>query len=116
MALSKYPECGSMISDKSEKCPHCGIPAKYFGISSANNGAEIDYSQLGNLLISFDSDYCRIFAIGHYVTHRDLEYFKNTYSEYNSRNGEAFYGCSNYTSDVNKRSNQCPVPRDKGKA
>ena len=36
--------------------------------------------------------------------------------KHNSRNGEAFCGCSNYTSDVNKCSNQCPVPRGKGKA
>lgn len=26
MSLIKCPECGAMISDKAEKCPHCGYP------------------------------------------------------------------------------------------
>lgn len=26
MALTKCPECGNTISDKAEKCPHCGCP------------------------------------------------------------------------------------------
>jgi len=30
MALIKCPECGNSISDKAEKCPHCGLPAEYF--------------------------------------------------------------------------------------
>lgn len=28
MALTKCPECGNTISDKAEKCPHCGCPLK----------------------------------------------------------------------------------------
>ena len=82
MALIKCPECGNLISDKAEKCPHCGVPAKYFGANDAAASTEIDYSRLENLLISFDGDYCRTFSKGHYVTHRDLVYFQNTYGEY----------------------------------
>jgi len=82
MALIKCPECGNLISDKAEKCPHCGVPAKYFGANDAAASTEIDYSRLENLLISFDGDYCRTFSKGHYVTHRDSVYFQNTYGEY----------------------------------
>lgn len=82
MALIKCPECGNSISDKAEKCPHCGIPAKYFGANDAAASTEIDYSRLENLLISFDGDYCRTFSKGHYVTHRNSVYFQNTYGEY----------------------------------
>ena len=28
MALIKCPECGKEISDKSEKCIHCGFPLR----------------------------------------------------------------------------------------
>ena len=82
MALIKCPECGNLISDKAEKCPHCGVPAKYFGANDAAASSEIDYSRLENLLISFDGDYCRTFSKGRYVTHRDSVYFQNTYGEY----------------------------------
>lgn len=82
MALIKCPECGNLISDKAEKCPHCGVPAKYFRANDAAASTEIDYSRLENLLISFDGDYCRTFSKGHYVTHRDSVYFQNTYGEY----------------------------------
>lgn len=30
MSLIRCPECGNSISDKAEKCPHCGLPAAYF--------------------------------------------------------------------------------------
>ena len=82
MALIKCPECGNLISDKAEKCPHCGVPAKYFVANDAAASTEIDYSRLGNLLISFDGDYCRAFSKGRYVTQRDSLYFQNTYGEY----------------------------------
>ena len=36
MALIKCPECGKSISDKAEKCPHCGIPAEYFPKNGQN--------------------------------------------------------------------------------
>lgn len=83
MSLIKCPECGSSISDKAEKCPHCGIPASYFPKSkSAVQGSEIDYSQIGNVLISFDSDYNRLFSNRHYITHRDIDYLNKTYQAY----------------------------------
>lgn len=59
MALIKCPECGKSISDKAEKCPHCGIPAEYFpknGQNVENNSESIDYEKLPNILISFDND------------------------------------------------------------
>lgn len=82
MALIKCPECGSMISDKSEKCPHCGVPSKYFVNNTPGIPAEIDYSNLENVLISFDGDYCRMFSAGRYFSHRDADYFERTYGEY----------------------------------
>ncbi len=61
MALIKCPECGNSISDKAEKCPHCGLPAAYFSSSDkpANPPAkqELDYGNLQNILLSFDRDY-----------------------------------------------------------
>lgn len=57
MALIKCPECGNSISDKAEKCPHCGIPASYFHEEKATSNDEIDYYNIGNVLISFDNDY-----------------------------------------------------------
>ena len=56
MALIKCPECGKSISDKAEKCPHCGIPSEYFpknGQKVENNSESIDYEKLSNILISF---------------------------------------------------------------
>lgn len=82
MALINCPECGNLISDKAEKCPHCGVPAKYFGANDAAASTGIDYSRLENILISFDGDYCRAFSKGHYVTHRDSVFFQKTYGEY----------------------------------
>ena len=35
MALIKCPECQNSISDKAEKCPHCGLPAGYFIVAGA---------------------------------------------------------------------------------
>ena len=37
MALINCPECGNSISDKAEKCPHCGVPAKYFSEDVTNS-------------------------------------------------------------------------------
>lgn len=86
MALIKCPECGSSISDKAEKCPHCGLPATYFpnAEASASNAStgEIDYKNLGNLLLSFDRDYTTLFMADHYVSHRDEEMLRNTYESY----------------------------------
>lgn len=86
MALIKCPECGSSISDKAEKCPHCGLPASYFPNSKVSLPEEptegIDYKNLGNLLLSFDRDYTTLFMADHYVSHRDEEMLRNTYEHY----------------------------------
>jgi len=86
MALIKCPECGNSISDKAEKCPHCGLPASYFPTSEVSvpneSTAEIDYKNLGNLLLSFDRDYTTLFMADHYVSHRDEEMLRNTYESY----------------------------------
>ncbi len=86
MALIKCPECGNSISDKAEKCPHCGLPASYFPNSKLSipdePTGEIDYKNLGNLLLSFDRDYTTLFMADHYVSHRDEEMLRNTYEHY----------------------------------
>lgn len=60
MALIKCPECGSSISDKAEKCPHCGLPATYF--MQRQTQTDVNYDNLANILVSFDSDYSRLSA------------------------------------------------------
>ena len=80
MALIKCPECGNSISDKAEKCPHCGLPAEYF--LRQQEQAEINYNNLANILVSFDSDYSRLFSKNHYITHRDEKYLQETYGAY----------------------------------
>ena len=65
MALIKCSECGNSISDKAEKCPHCGLPAEYF--LRQQEQAEINYNNLANILVSFDSDYSRLFSKNHYT-------------------------------------------------
>lgn len=45
MALIKCPECNKEISDKSEKCIHCGFPLKQNINTKCNiNGVEYDLS------------------------------------------------------------------------
>lgn len=86
MALIKCPECKNSISNKAEKCPHCGVPASYFADLGqeleVTSGSQLDYKNLGNILISFDSDYCKIFGADNYITHRDAEKIKSTYGTY----------------------------------
>ena len=86
MALIKCPECKNSISNKAEKCPHCGVPASYFADLGQElevaSGSQLDYKNLGNILISFDSDYCKTFGADNYVTHRDAEKIKSTYGTY----------------------------------
>ena len=103
MALIKCPECGKSISDKAEKCPHCGIPAEYFpknGQNVENNSESIDYEKLPNILISFDNDYVWLFSADHYITNRETKHFLHTYNEYYSalQNKLIFqYVCNNAT-------------------
>ena len=84
MALIKCPECGNSISDRANECPHCGLPSEYFSqpIKEEKVNSSIDYRNLANILISFDSDYVRLFASDHYVSHREKSQLHNTYDEY----------------------------------
>ena len=88
MALIICPDCKNQISDRAERCPYCGLPAQYFhgeksaqSASAANNG-NLDYSNLGNILLSFDKDYCALFGASHYITHREEDHMNEVYREY----------------------------------
>ena len=85
MALIKCPECQNSISDKAEKCPHCGLPAEYFNVAGApveKADGGIDYKSIANIIISFDKDYVDLFSDSHYITHREQDYLHSTYGEY----------------------------------
>ena len=82
MALIKCPECGNSISDKAEKCSHCGLPAEYFHSQKEETSTGLEYDNLGNILISFDGDYSRLFTRSRYITHRDAVYLQETYGPY----------------------------------
>ncbi len=84
MALIKCPECGNSISDKAKECPNCGLPAEYFfqRNSSESSNDEIDYYNLSNVLISFDTDYVGIFSADHYISHREITHLHNTYDNF----------------------------------
>ena len=58
MALIKCPECQNSISDKAAKCPHCGLPAEYFGAQSAdsNKNNDIDYKSIVTISALIDKD------------------------------------------------------------
>ena len=60
MALINCPECGKQISDKAEACPYCGLPSSYFVINKKEEASSVDYKNLSNILISFDSDYKKL--------------------------------------------------------
>ena len=49
---------------------------------SENKGEEVDYSNISNILISFDSDYDDLFSPEHYIAHRELEHLKTVYGKY----------------------------------
>lgn len=99
MSLFKCPECGQYISDKAEKCPHCGLPSAYFNISNSNTkGEDVDYSNIRNILISFASDYSELFSAEHYITHRERKHIKDVYGKYYTmlKNKMVFqYVCNN---------------------
>lgn len=87
MALIHCPECGNSISDRAEKCPHCGLPASYFSSLSKNTPhikeAGLDYKNLQNVLISFERDHAQLFSAEHYISHRDAQRLRDTYGKYN---------------------------------
>mgnify|MGYP002745140641 CR=1 FL=1 len=82
MSLIYCPECKNQISDKAEHCPHCGLPSAYFKASATDVAGDMDYTNLGNLLISFDRDYCSAFGQDHYITNREKLQLKDTYGNY----------------------------------
>lgn len=87
MSLIRCPECGNSISDRAEKCPHCGLPASYFSSLSKNaphtEEPELDYKNLQNVLISFERDHAQLFSAEHYISHRDAQRLRNAYGKYN---------------------------------
>lgn len=89
MSLIRCPECGKSISDKAEKCPHCGLPASYFSTSSQDlSGREagtLDYQDLSNVLLSFQRDHAAFFSPEHYISHRDAQRLRETYEKYSAR-------------------------------
>ena len=83
MSLINCPECKNKISDKAESCPYCGLPSAYFKVTNVDKATDnIDYSNLGNILISFDRDYCFIFGADHYITSREKIRINDTYGNY----------------------------------
>ena len=88
MALIICPDCRGRISDRAERCPHCGLPAQYFRTGeprpsiSAYENKKLDYSNLGNILLPFDKDYCTLFGASHYITHREEDHMNEMYREY----------------------------------
>lgn len=88
MALIRCPECGNSISDRAEKCPHCGLPASYFSTSSQDLGGceagNLDYQNLSNVLLSFQRDYAVFFSPEHYISHRDEQRLRETYEKYSA--------------------------------
>jgi DNA helicase-4 len=83
MPLILCPECNNKISDRAESCPHCGLPAKYFGMSTKQDNTTaniiLDLSTFRNILISFDHSYQTFFGIGHYITARELSNMKASF-------------------------------------
>jgi len=87
MALIICPDCKKQISDRADRCPHCGLPAQYFHGKKAEQPAPVaesnlDYANLGNILLSFDKDYCTLFGASHYITHREEDHMNQVYREY----------------------------------
>lgn len=88
MALIICPDCKKQISDRADRCPHCGLPAQYFHRQKAEQPApaadnsNLDYVNLGNILLSFDKDYCTLFGAYHYITHREEDHMNQVYREY----------------------------------
>lgn len=101
MSLIRCPECGNSISDKAEKCPHCGLPAAYFfslDKEAAHVKEGLDYKNLQNVLISFERDHVQLFSAEHYISHRDAQRLRDTYGKYSeSLNNKLIfqYVCNN---------------------
>jgi DNA helicase-4 len=87
MSLIFCPECNNKISDRAELCPHCGLPAKYFGelpkkqknVTATDKSPDFDLVAFRNVLISFDHSYQIFFGAGHYITSRELSGLKASF-------------------------------------
>ncbi|MCR5457456.1 MAG: UvrD-helicase domain-containing protein [Clostridiales bacterium] len=100
MALIKCPDCGNQISDKAERCPHCGLPSSYFVLGNIAE-KDFEYKDISNVLISFEKDYSTMFLGDSYISHNDVEKTKKIYSKYytalkDTNNYE--YVCNNHGS------------------
>lgn len=88
MALIVCPDCKKQISDRADRCPHCGLPSQFFHGKkeehSTPNAANsnLDYTNWGNILLSFHKDYCTLFRTSHYITHREEEHITEVYGVY----------------------------------
>ena len=88
MALINCPDCKKQISDRADRCPHCGLPAQFFNgqkeerASAGADNSNLDYANLGNILLSFDKDYCTLFSASHYITHWEEDHMNAVYREY----------------------------------
>ena len=89
MPLIFCPECNKKISDRAELCPHCGLPAKYFGTSAKQDSGMtiagsilLDLSDFRNVLISFDQSYHTLFGANHYISARELSGLKTSFKKW----------------------------------
>ncbi|MGE5417449.1 MAG: UvrD-helicase domain-containing protein [Acidobacteriota bacterium] len=91
MALINCPECENRISDKAERCPHCGLPSSFFMLQitkrevispELTQESNVDFSTIGNALISFDRDYSSYFSSNHYISNKEKESIKAIYGSY----------------------------------
>ena len=99
MSLIRCPECGNSISDRAEKCPHCGLPASYFSSLSENTlhteEMGLDYKNIQNLLVSFERDHAQLFSAEHYISYKDAQRLRDTYGKHNeSLNNKLIFNMS----------------------
>lgn len=118
MPLIPCPECKQMISDRADACPHCGLPAKFFGGSEGQKGKEltdapraesleterwpIPADTIPNLLLSFDKDRTAYFGNNHYITSREKERMLSFYSDcFQMLSNELiFQYCANHAAEL----------------
>jgi len=86
LPLINCPECEKQISDKADACPHCGLPARWFGDSSTIMcnpiellSSEVDFSKIRNSIISFDHAYQSAFSMNNYIAARELNSLKHSF-------------------------------------
>ncbi|HHW25766.1 MAG TPA: UvrD-helicase domain-containing protein [Firmicutes bacterium] len=88
MPLIACPECRRQISDRAAYCPHCGLPSKYFRVTTteeltdSNADEPLDLRALRNALIAFDHSYQSIFVANHYVTARELAGLQSAFGKW----------------------------------